>query len=165
MGIRGREGRTRGRQAPSVMLPFGTRVELDGKLLNQILRHALLGGSAFLIDLALLCLLVEVVGMGVFASNAISFTLSTIYNYFVSTRWVFMVGEGHSRGRDMLVFTALSAIGLAMSQFFMWVFVDLVQIHYVPSKIIATFLVTIYNFISRKVFLEKPMEGTDAAID
>lgn len=159
MGIMGRSMRSSHGDAPSVMLPFGTKVELNGDLLAQILRHAVVGGSAFLIDLGLLCLFVEVCGLGVFASNAISFTVSTVYNYFMSIRWVFVVGEGHSKGQDLMVFSMLSAIGLAMSEFFMWVFFDALGIHYVLAKIVATFLVTIYNFISRKVFLERPIQS------
>lgn len=36
----------------------------------------------------------------------------------------------------------------------MWMFTDLVHLDYRIAKIIATALVMVYNFISRKIFLE-----------
>lgn len=53
------------------------------------------------------------------------------------------------------MFIVLSVIGLGINQLFMWLFVDMMHIYYMLSKIIATVIVMVYNFITRKIFLEK----------
>ena len=41
-----------------------------------------------------------------------------------------------------------------LNQMIMWIAVDFFHIFYAVAKIFATLMVTIYNFISRKMFLE-----------
>ena len=45
-------------------------------------------------------------------------------------------------------------VGLALNQMIMWIAVELFRIFYAVAKILSTMLVTTYNFISRKLFLE-----------
>ena len=56
--------------------------------------------------------------------------------------------------QDLTVFMVLSVIGLGINQLLMWIMVDKLQIFYMISKIGATAVVMVYNFITRKVFLE-----------
>lgn len=37
----------------------------------------------------------------------------------------------------------------------MWISVDFLSIYYLLAKIIATFIVMIFNFVTRKLFLEQ----------
>ena len=60
-----------------------------------------------------------------------------------------------NKTQEFIVFIVLSVIGLGINQLFMWLFVDMMHIYYMLSKIIATVIVMIYNFITRKIFLEK----------
>ena len=49
----------------------------------------------------------------------------------------------------------LSVIGLGINELIMYVTVDLLIINYMLAKIGATAIVMVYNFITRKLFLEK----------
>ena len=125
------------------------------KLLNQIIRFGLVGGSAFIIDFAVLWLLTDIVGLNYLVSNGISFTASVIYNYILSTVWVFEVKQEKNKVIELIVFIILSAIGLGLNQLLMWLAVDKMAINYMISKVVATGIVMVYNFITRKIFLEK----------
>ncbi len=59
-----------------------------------------------------------------------------------------------SRRREFIIFVLLSVIGLVLNDVFMWLLVDFFFIDYRISKIITTVLVAIWNFVSRKIFLE-----------
>ena len=124
----------------------------------QITRFAVVGGSAFLIDYGIMILLTELCGINYLISSAISFTVSVIYNYLLSVHWVFNVTEDRSQKQDFAVFIVLSVIGLGINQLIMWVCVDKLQIFYMISKIGATAIVMVYNFITRKIFLENGKE-------
>lgn len=125
------------------------------KLLNQILKFGVVGGLAFIIDYGILIFLTEVFHINYLISTTISFIVSVIFNYIMSLFWVFDVDENKNRTTVFSVFIILSVIGLLLNDLFMWVFVDGMSIHYLIAKIIATLLVMIYNFITRKLFLEK----------
>ena len=54
-----------------------------------------------------------------------------------------------------MIFVILSVIGLGINEACMWFTVETLGIHYMLSKVGATAVVMVYNFISRKIFIEK----------
>lgn len=123
-------------------------------LVAQLLKFGLVGGIAFVIDYGLLILLTEWGGLDYLLSSAVSFSASVIFNYLMSVLWVFEVKSDHSKGRSFAVFMALSVVGLGLNQLLMWLGSDLLGMHYLLTKIGATAIVMVYNFITRKLFLE-----------
>lgn len=124
-------------------------------LIKQILKFGLVGGIAFVIDYGLMVLLTEVFGINYLISSAVSFSVSVIFNYLLSIFWVFDV-SGSNRGQkeNFIIFLVLSIIGLGLNQLLMWLGSDLMGLHYMLTKIGATAIVMVYNFITRKLFLE-----------
>ncbi|QUF83047.1 GtrA family protein [Clostridium butyricum] len=124
-------------------------------LINQIIKFGIVGVLAFLIDYVLLFLLVEYLGMYYLISSAISFTVSVVFNYICSMKFVFARRDDISKKKEFIVFLILSIVGLLINQAMMWIMVEKLLIYYMISKIIVTGIVMIWNFISRKIFLEK----------
>ena len=60
-----------------------------------------------------------------------------------------------NKAQELTVFIGLSVVGLGLNQVLMWIFVDKLNIYYMLSKIIATAIVMVYNFITRKLFIER----------
>ena len=124
------------------------------KLLAQIMKFGVVGVIAFIIDYGLLALLTEAFGINYLVSATISFTASVIFNYLASMRYVFTHKEGMSRRREFAIFVALSVAGLIINNACMWAGVELFGIHYLITKIGATFIVMVWNFVTRKIFLD-----------
>ena len=125
-----------------------------GKLIAQFMKFGVVGVIAFVIDYGLLALLTEVFGVNYLVSATISFTVSVIFNYLASMRYVFTHKEDMSRRREFVIFVVLSAIGLIINNLCMWAGVELLGIHYLITKIVATAIVMIWNFVTRKIFLD-----------
>ena len=53
-----------------------------------------------------------------------------------------------------IIFIIFSVIGLLLNDLIMWVSTDILSIYYLLAKIIATLIVMVFNFITRKLFLE-----------
>lgn len=123
-------------------------------LFVQIFKFGIVGGIAFFIDYAVLFCCKEFIGLSVLISAAIAFTISVIYNYIASVKWVFDVNKEKDAKRQFIVFIVLSVVGLIITEVIMWIGTDIVNINYLLVKIIATAIVMVFNFITRKMFLE-----------
>ena len=125
------------------------------KLIMQIIKFGMVGGLCFLIDYGVMIFLTEVFNINYLISSGISFTVSVIVNYILSMRFVFETEKDDSAMKKFIIFVVLSVIGLIINQILMWILVDKLGIFYMISKIGATFIVMVYNFITRKLILEK----------
>lgn len=124
------------------------------KLIAQFMKFGVVGVIAFIIDFGVMVFLTEVFGVPYLISTTVAFVVSVIFNYVASMRYVFVRKDDMSRRREFIIFIVLSVIGLILNDIFMWLLVDLIFIDYRISKIITTILVAIWNFVSRKIFLE-----------
>ena len=129
--------------------------EKDEKLLLQIFKFVIVGGLAFVIDYVTLIICKEVFHLNTLLSAAIAFTVSVIVNYILSVKWVFDVNKNNSEKRNFIIFIIFSIIGLGLTELIMWLGTDVMGISYLIIKIIATVIVMVFNFITRKLFLEK----------
>lgn len=125
------------------------------KLIQQILKFGVVGGLAFLIDYGILFVCTEYLHIYYLISSIISFTVSVIFNYFASVKFVFTVKENSSKKKNFIIFIVLSVIGLGINQLIMWLGTDILDVYYMITKIGATIIVMIYNFISKKLTLEE----------
>ena len=123
------------------------------KLLKQILGFTIVGGIATVIDFVCLYIFKEFLNLNIILSNTLSFTISVIYNYIASIKWVFDVNKNSKF--QFIIFVILSVIGLLINNGILYLFTSYTEVYYLLSKVFATIVVMIYNFITRKMFLEK----------
>ena len=123
------------------------------KLISQFFEFGVVGVIAFIVDYLSLYMLTEFLNVYYLISSIISFLLSIIVNYILSIKWVFDIKKKQSF-KDVIIFTLLSAIGLLINLLVMYLSVEVLKIHYMIGKLIATFIVMIWNFVTRKMFLE-----------
>lgn len=126
----------------------------NNKLLMQIVKFIIVGGIATIIDFVLLYILKEFVGINEIVSNTISFTISLIYNYIASIKWVFDVDNNKNQNKQFVTFVVFSIIGLFINNLILWICINKFSINYLLGKVIATGIVMIFNFVTRKRFLE-----------
>ena len=124
------------------------------KLIIQLIKFGIVGVFATLIDLAVLMLLKEFMQVDVLVASAVAFSVSVIANYILSMLFVFK-SRGNSKVKEFLVFVVLSIGGLLLNQFIMWIGTEIMTAYYLWVKAFALVFVPIYNFVTRKIFLEK----------
>ena len=126
---------------------------LSKNIVKQILKFGVVGGGAFLIDYSLLFILTDICHIYYLTSSVISFIVSFIFNYILSITWVFEAKKQDVK--QVVIFLILSLIGLGLNQIIMYLSVDIFKIYYMVSKLFATVIVMVYNFITRKIFVEE----------
>lgn len=149
------------------------------KLIDQILKFGVVGIISFIVDFLITMListiLRETVGMGTSQAALIGaffgFVISVTVNYFLSMKFVFERRDDMGRKKEFVIFVILSAFGLVINEIIILFCIDVVYSHWswlqswvgatlatAGSKIVATGVVMVYNFITRKIFLEKKPE-------
>ena len=124
------------------------------KLIIQLIKFGIVGVIATIIDFAVLIFLKEVFKADVLLASALSFAVSVVANYFLSMLFVFK-GNKENKVREFITFVLLSIGGLLINQFVMWVGTEIFSLYYLGVKIFACVFVPVYNFITRKVLMEK----------
>mgnify|MGYP002582613145 FL=1 len=132
------------------------------KLILQMVKFGAVGFLCFLIDYGIMLLLTELAGVNYLISCCISFSVSVIVNYLLSMHFVFAAKANMKKRTQFVIFVILSVIGLGLNQLFMWLFVDLVHIPYQIAKLAVTAIVMLFNFVTRKVFLEEKEQDANA---
>ena len=143
------------------------------KLFEQIIKFGFVGGLCFLIDFIISTLLFDLLinyisrNAATLTSGFVGFTISVVVNYILSMKYVFVRKEDMNRKKEFTIFVVLSVIGLGITEvillafsaiysgnaYLMSVFND--TLWFAGSRIFATAVVMVYNFITRKIFLEK----------
>lgn len=127
-----------------------------------MVKFGAVGFLCFLIDYGIMLLLTELAGVNYLISCCISFSVSVIVNYLLSMHFVFAAKANMKKRTQFVIFVILSVIGLGLNQLFMWLFVDLVHIPYQIAKLAVTAIVMLFNFVTRKVFLEEKEQDANA---
>ena len=146
-------------------------------LFAQIMKFGMVGvicfGIDYIIGIVVLNIILKLGGDQAFelasmAGSALGFTVSVIINYILSFKFVFERKEDLNRKAEFVAFIILSVIGLGLNQLIIWICVGPLygniaflqrrlnyNLAYTGAKVIATAIVMVYNFVTRKMFLEK----------
>lgn len=150
------------------MAGYGKMGVMMKDLLNQIIKFGIVGFFCFFIDFGITTGFTNLLGVHYLISKFLGFVVSAVVNYILSIKFVFTHKKEMDKKKEFSVFIILSAIGLVINEIVMYACIDGIYMHSEPlrelitselmvsiSAIIATGVVMVYNFISRKLFLER----------
>lgn len=126
--------------------------------------YLLVGGSAALFEWGMFYVLFQALrGLSLFAyqtqavlaATALAFALSTLYHYILCNKFVFESGSRYNKGAEISLVFLVSTIGLGWNLLLMWLFTSpsFLGLHPMASKIMASAIVTIWNYVSRKKWI------------
>lgn len=132
----------------------------DNELIKVILYLAV-GGSAALLEWGLFYLLLTMVFAGLaletteltMLATALAFSMSTLYHYFLGNILVFDSGSKYKRGTELSLVFLVSIMGLLFNLLLMYVFVSLLSWQPMLSKVLASCIVVVWNYLSRKKWI------------
>jgi len=122
----------------------------------RILRYFVVGGVAATVDIGFFFLFAKLAGFNYLVVAPLGFVLATWVNYQLSIRHVFRSGARFSRGREILLVYAVSAIGLLINQAVLYVLVDRVGAELMLAKFTATVTVFFWNYAMRNNYVFAP---------
>ena len=133
---------------------------------KEIVKFAFTGGVCFLIEYAALIALKEWLHLPVIAATPIAFLISVVFNYLLCVKWVFDGAKEGSK-KAQLGFAVTSVMGLFLNWAIMWaltvllgedaVLLSLFGVElkvYMLNKVIATGLVMVWNYFTKRWLLK-----------
>lgn len=124
-------------------------------LLAQLLRYAIAGGIAFAVDFCLLWLITDICHAHYLIGAFCGYTAGLIITYLLSIKWVFDERRLSNQGTEFIIFTIIGVSGLLLTQLLMYLFTEYLfgSEHYLYSKLITTVIVSLFNFVMKKLIL------------
>lgn len=140
------------------------------RLMWQFARFLVVGLFSFAVDYGLFVVLFHSFGVQYILASTISFSLSLVLNYFLTLKFVFGARQGRNIALEFTIYVGLNLVALGLNQLILFLAVDSLGLSPLVGKLIATAIVLVYNFISRKLLIERmsgarptlvPDDGTD----
>lgn len=125
--------------------------ERTDNIFLQFFRYIFVGGTAFIVDFFFLYFFSDICGIYYLISAVLSFIISVLVNYVMSTRWVFNQDKIDNKVIEFNLFILISTVGLVFTEILLYFFTDIVGLYYLISKIIAAIIVLFWNFLARRV--------------
>ena len=122
-------------------------------LRHQVFRYGVGGNAATVVDFTILTVLTEFLKLHYMASAVIAFSFSVIVSYLFNVYWVFHKRRFDRKRKELPIFFLISLVGLILTTALLFFFTEKAHIHYLESKIYASFLVFFWNFTARKYLL------------
>ena len=140
---------------------------MDREKLREILRFLIAGAAGFAVEIGMLILLKEKLGMDTLIATPIAFTVSVAVNYLICVCWVF-AGAKEQNGTSRIAFFLTSAVGLLLNELLMFLFriawgeetvlftvFSFAVSLYVLNKTLATCMVMIWNYFTKRWILTR----------
>ena len=114
-------------------------------------RNAVASAIVFIVDVAILVTLVEFANLQYFFAAAISFLIAITIHYVLAQVWIFQESDqGLARGYAWFLLNA--GIGLVITMAVLVGLVELLKLHYVVARVIASVVAGIASFFLNAIF-------------
>ena len=131
---------------------------LSSKSVRQFISYFGVGGAAALVEWVAFYLFASVLRIQYLLATALAFILSTTANWFLGRVFTFKDSAYKDKKvREITLVFAVSAIGLLFNMGLMYLFVTVLKmdtdILKVVSKVLASGIVFVWNYLARKCFI------------
>ena len=133
----------------------------EGKI-KRLIKFCIVGASGFCVNLGLLAIFVEVVGMHKVWAQIPSYQISILTNFMFNDFWTF--SDRRTPGlKSFLIravkFNLVSQVGWGINISVYYVALNAAGIYYIVSQIIAVAVATMWNFFSNLIWTWRQKQG------
>ena len=131
----------------------------DKEFILQVIKFGIIGVITSVLDWCILALFVRILHVDSMVGNIFSFCLSTIFSFWANSRFVFEFDNSKGKKRTFIIFFLLAIGGLIINEVTMLIGDKWLHFDPLIVKIVGILLAAVFNFISRKIILEKKKEA------
>jgi len=120
----------------------------------QFFRYGFVAVAAFIVDFGLLFVFTHYLKIYYLVSATMSFLISLVLNYCLSTMWVFS-HSSRKRSAEVSIFFVINMVGLVLNTVIIWGATSMFGLYYLYSKLVAVAIVFFWSFFARRYFIFK----------
>ena len=124
------------------------------KKYKEIINYLIFGGLTTLISIITYALFAKVFHIDYLISNVLSWVLAVLFAYITNKIFVFE-SKSKKNIKEITSFFFFRVVSLIMEMIILYVFVDMLHIDDLVTKIIAQVIVIVSNYVFSKVFVFK----------
>jgi len=121
-------------------------------VIKEFVKFGVVGGIGTLVNIAILYLLTEKIGVYYLISAIFSFIIAMSSNFILNKVWTFKENIKLGIGKKYLQFGLVSVSALLVNLFFLYIFTEIFGIYYIISQILAIGIALIINFFGNKIW-------------
>jgi putative flippase GtrA len=119
---------------------------VDKIFILKFIKFCIVGFSGVFVDFGFTYFFKEIVKVQKYVANAIGFSTAATTNYILNRIWTF-----ESKNPQILLeytrFFVIALIGLGINTAIIWLMHDKFKVNFYLSKLVATVIVTLWNFL------------------
>lgn len=120
-------------------------------MIQQLIKFCVVGGSGVFVDFGVTYLCKEWLRMNKYVANSLGFLCAATTNYVLNRVWTFQNNDPDIAGQ-YLRFLGIALIGLGINTLTIWLLHRLLRMNFYAAKLIATGVVTFWNFFMNYFF-------------
>ena len=124
------------------------------KKYKEIINYLIFGGLTTVVSIATYALFAKVFHIDYLISNVLSWILAVLFAYITNKIFVFE-SKSKKNVKEITSFFFFRIISLVMEMIILYIFVDMLHIDDLITKIIAQVIVIVSNYVFSKVFVFK----------
>ncbi len=125
----------------------------DPKNFTRLLRYAVSGGIALGVDLLLLYLFTDIFGWWYLAASILAFSFAIIVSFFLQKYWTFQDRATDRAPVQFILYIAIAIANTALNTGFMYLFVRLLDLHYLFAQLLAAGIIALESFYLYRTFI------------
>ena len=116
--------------------------------LSKFIKYGLIGLIGLILDMGLFYILHKLLGINYVLSNIVSSSTAILHNFILNSYFTFRVTD--KKFQRFLSFYGIALIGLVFSTLLLALFIDILGIDSMVSKLIAVFTIAIFQYFLNK---------------
>ncbi len=125
------------------------------KVIDEFLKFGLVGIMGTLVNLIVLYIFTEFVGVYYILSAIIAFLVAVTHNFILNKLWTFREKIHYLFAKKYMQFFIVSIFALLVNLLFLYIFTEFLNIYYMVSQVLAIGISFIANFIGNKIWTFK----------
>lgn len=119
--------------------------------IRQFIKFGIVGISSTVIDWGIYLIVTRIFGIYYLMAKILSFGVAVLNSYIWNRRWTFR-SDDPQKLRQFIKFLTISIVGLVLNSTIMFIAVDKLKYHDIIGLVLATGIVTIWNFLANKFY-------------
>ena len=117
----------------------------------ELVRFAVVGGSGYVVNLAVYALMVHAAGVNFRIAATVAFLVAVANNFLWNRQWTFKAHQGHP-GHQAARFLTVSVVGFVVNLAILELLVSGLELAEVPAQAIAIVAATPVTFLGNKLW-------------